>query len=202
MTSERKRQANRANAQASTGPKTASGKKRSALNARQHGLNMSVLHDPVLVKEVEVLARQFAGTSSSAEVLYCARRVAEAQVDLQRVRAYRLRYIRQALADPNFVGITAEELHVRLSIRWIELERRGHFPAWGFAHLNPEPLEGPQKLATIFSDLVRHMSVLERYERRALSRRRLAIRDLDAAQRGEREHGPGAGRTAAAPVLH
>ena len=67
MTSERKRQANRANAQSSTGPKTAKGKKRSAVNARRHGLNVSVLHDPLLAKEVEVLARRLAGPTASPE---------------------------------------------------------------------------------------------------------------------------------------
>ena len=70
MTSERQRQANRANAQSSTGPKTAKGKKRSAVNARRHGLNVSVLHDPLLAKEVEALARRLAGPTASPEILF------------------------------------------------------------------------------------------------------------------------------------
>ena len=108
MTSERKRQANRVNAQASTGPKTAKGKKRSALNARRHGLNTSVLQDPfwgpLAQKDLEGLAQRFAGSSRSPAVLAHARRAAEAHLDLQRVRACHDHFVERTLADPNFVG--------------------------------------------------------------------------------------------------
>jgi len=61
MTSAQKIKTNRANAQASTGPKTAQGKARTARNARRHGLSLSVISDPVLSEQVEVLAREIAG---------------------------------------------------------------------------------------------------------------------------------------------
>jgi hypothetical protein len=61
MTSERQLRANRANAQASTGPKTRRGKIRAAQNARRHGLRLSVLSDPLLCEDAETLACALAG---------------------------------------------------------------------------------------------------------------------------------------------
>ena len=98
MMSERKQRSNRANARLSTGPKTAKGKARASKNARRHGLNLPVLRDPSLAKEVETMACRIAGEGASGELLARARAIAEAQIDLQRVRLYRLRRMQQALA--------------------------------------------------------------------------------------------------------
>ena len=77
MISVRKIEANRANAKASTGPRTARGKHRVAQNARRHGLSLPIVSIPALSQQAESLARDFAGESADQELLDLARRVAE-----------------------------------------------------------------------------------------------------------------------------
>ena len=100
--------------------------------------------------------RRLAGPTASPELLVCARRVAEAQIDLQRVRACRHHHIERDLADPEFVGAELARVKYTVSKRWLELvqtDRTSRFPGLGLGiSENPTPLEGPEKLATILSD--------------------------------------------------
>jgi hypothetical protein len=89
MTTARQIEANRANARSSTGPRTDKGKARASRSALRHGLSIPVLADPALSKKVEDLAVKIAGENASPVLLELARAVAEAQIDLDRVRAAR-----------------------------------------------------------------------------------------------------------------
>ena len=81
---------NRRNARRSTGPKSAAGKAKVAKNALRHGLAIPARLDPALNREIEGFAELIAGASASAFLLDCARRIAEAQIDLRRIRRVQL----------------------------------------------------------------------------------------------------------------
>jgi hypothetical protein len=175
VASTRKVKANRANARASTGPKTAQGRARTARNALRHGLSVPVFSDSVFSEEVDALAREIAGPDANAEALELARRVAEAEIDLRRVRYARHQLLSSALSDPDY------ESHARDALVYRCMRVDGPFtpmPYQVVEFLESKP-EGPVKLAMILADKARQLLAMDRYERRALSRRKFAIRVYD-----------------------
>jgi len=183
VTSERKIRANRANAQASTGPKTTRGRSHAARNALRHALSLPVYSDPVLSEEVEVLAREIISTDANPEIQELARRIAEAQIDLRRVRHARHQILSQALSDPDYESTAMLGKKAALAIRILrhsDLDTPMSNEVMEF--LSSKPV-GPNKFATILADKARQLLALDRYERRALSRRKFAIRAFDAQGR-------------------
>ena len=178
MTSDRKIKANRANARASTGPKTAQGRARTARNALRHALSLPVCSNPALSEEVETLAREIAGPGANAETKELARRVAEAQIDLRRVRYARHKLLSDALADPHYDSRRGKR--EKMAVLGSLLRKNApDLPVENLvAFLNSTP-QGPHKFATILSQEAKQLLAMDRYERRALSRRKSAIRAFD-----------------------
>jgi hypothetical protein len=184
LTSDRQRRANQANANASKGPKTKAGKARSARNALRHGLSIPVNKEPSLSIHAEEIAHQLAGPDPDEALLDRARAVGEAQVDLNRVRARRNELVARLLADPEYQPLSAYKNQLR-KMRTIDRIARTLGTSFGFDDVEPlielKPLKDDEKFATVVGDRIRELGALDRYERRAISKRKSAIRAFDSA---------------------
>ena len=69
-------------------------------------MSLPIYSDRALFEEVEALAREIAGKDANAEIQELARRVAEAQIDLRRVRAARHRLLCETLSDPYYGNLS------------------------------------------------------------------------------------------------
>jgi hypothetical protein len=176
VTSERKIQANRANASSSTGPRTRDGRARSATNSLRHGLSLPIQVSPLLYEEAHALARRIAGPRASANVKMLALRVAEAEVDLRRARTRRQLFLSGWLSDPNFRPPTKVHIGTLRDLRALGMS------ATAGTEVTSPPLGSPEKLAAIMLQETESILRIDRYEQRARSRLKFAIRDFDEAR--------------------
>ena len=162
----------------STGPKTSAGKARSSRNAFQHGLSIPVRDNPGFDHEIERWAQAIAGKNALPAHLALARRIGEAQVDLNRVRKAK----RAALENPikRIKPLSAMKA-VRACID--HLEGRANPDTQYFlcrlegldTNLQRVPLEEGYDI------MLDELRRLDRYERRALRRRSEAVRVFELA---------------------
>ena len=180
MATEREIAANRRNARKSTGPRSSAAKKRASRNAYRHGLTLSLTSSTALAKWLDALARKIAGNSKEEIILAHARAAAQAELDLARVRMAKIALIERvsalgALDAPQLFGSVMKRL------RYYELVLAGKPP-----YVIPEPIdplstmpaEEPERTAEAVRRTLPDLLKLDRYERRAVTRRDRAIRQI------------------------
>ena len=175
MASERQIAANQRNARKSTGPRSGAGKKRAGRNAYRHGLTLSITSTAAYAKQLETLVREIAGDSEDAIVLEHARAVAQAELELARVRRAKVALIERASAfgelDPPQAFSTVTEIK-----RFFNALDRGRL-------IVPKPIDAsatmpsqePDRSAEALRRALPELRKLDRYERRAAARRDRAV---------------------------
>ena len=176
MSSQARKESSRRNGKKSKGPKSDEGRQRSSRNSLSHGLSLPILADPHLSSQAERLAQLIAGADASEGRMYEARLIAEAQMELQRVRRLRL----ERLALPSLVNKPVTLKSLRVMIKLVEANIVDDWEQMDIVERFVEDLlpEAEQPLEQKIDGVVRSFSRLDRYERRALSKRKFAIRRL------------------------
>jgi hypothetical protein len=205
MTSDRQRAANRANAQRSTGPRSFSGKAIASQNALRHGLSSRLGEDPEQDQREEALAQTIAGPEAGSSELHYARTVSGATLQLTRIRALRATLMDPAAREREVFSWSMPkrvcwQRHYRartLNFRSVA-DRAEQDPGDGstfgerffqiaapLERIPPAP-SGPEANTVILSRFIGEVLKLDRYERRELSRRKKALRALEALRTSQR----------------
>ena len=207
MASEKQIEANRRNAKRSTGPKSTNGKAIASRNAFRHGLASSRIFTVDNLERVGRLAGMISNASAGSFELEQATIIAECQILISLTRAARIELIEKmrtcaAASDFNYdqmlnevkqgklrsamrrlkqATLAVQALH-RDCEEYVSARRKG--PSEG--NIIPEDpfvlYMRPRNDVVSFELALPHLLALDRYERRALSRRRRAIAAISALQ--------------------
>ncbi len=176
MTSDRRTASNGSNGRRSRGPRTAVGKATSSRNALRHGLAISVRNEPALCAEIETLARAIAGNGADNFQLSQARIIATAQLDLLRVHGAKVSLMNSKAGGGILSKEGTDDVMLNLQSDDARLEARSDDPS-----CETKLAQEFAKVSTI--EVLQGLTKLDRYEGRAISRRRRAMRALLAYQR-------------------
>ena len=174
MASERQIAANRANAGKSSGPRSSAGKSRASRNAYRHGLSLSITSSAAVARQLDKLVRKIAGNTEDAILLERARALAQAELDLARVRRAKVALIARASA---FAELEPPQLFSSMTqiIRAINALDRGSSLPEPIDASATMPSQDPDRSAEAVRRVLPELRRLERYERRAAARRDRAV---------------------------
>jgi hypothetical protein len=178
MASERQIAANRRNANKSSGPRSAAGKKRASNNAYRHGL-FSKRDRAAVAEEMEAFAHKIADRTSGAIALEHARIVAEAENELALIR-----HAKRALIDRTGIFDSFKTPRPFLTDPrkdpWLmsaTVRGRKSQPIKAEDFLSPMQQEEAERSAAI-KRVLSELTNLSLYEKRAAARRDRTIRKL------------------------
>jgi hypothetical protein len=190
--SERQLAANRRNAARSTGPRTRAGKMRSRRNALRHGLAASLADHTLAPPEVDNFSNLIVGDRPSSSACNYAREAALAELDILKVRAARVAIFESvapqlSLLSPDREGsILREEQQIELGRRTLEQLLQASLISRKFRGAVRQLLTTEQA-PDLFAKAAKAILKLDRYELRALARRRRALRQLDVVRQADNE---------------
>jgi hypothetical protein len=180
MASERQIAANRRNARKSTGPRSGAGRKRASRNAYRHGLTLSISSTAAFAKQLDKLVHKIAGDTEDEIVLERARAVAQAELELVRLRRAKVALIERASAfgelDPPQLTAAGFSRLLNAVLRGRDIETIDASAAM--------PSQEPERSGEAVRRVLPELRKLDRYERRAAAQRDRAVLDLSDRRKG------------------
>jgi len=184
MASKKQIEANRRNARKSTGPRSASGKTRASRNAYRHGLSRPMLGAEHR-RAVEALASRILAEHGNAKELHAlasARAMAEADLELARIRRSKVALIERAHAlgrlEPRKLFCTNRDEAAWAAQYFLGATLGNIRPKCAVDTLPPLPDKEPQRTAEAVRRVLPDLARLARYEARSIKRRDRAIHAL------------------------
>jgi hypothetical protein len=176
VASERQIAANRRNALKSTGPKSDQGKKRAARNSTRHGLNNT--SSGADNEEVESRARQIGAGFFEGSILEQVRTAARAQLRLERIQELKAEVV-DRISEFDAVKLRPRPKPITAGIRDNRVQQFNQRSDWRRVDLlypiDPDDRDRiNQQLRRSLPELKR----LDRYERRAISERERAMKEI------------------------
>jgi hypothetical protein len=151
------------------------GRKRASRNAYRHGLTLSINSTAAYAKQLDKLVREIAGESEDAIVLERARAIAQAELDLARVRRAKVALIERASA---FGELDPPRLTVTQTIQLLNAFERGRPMPKPIDASTTMPSQEPERLAEAVRRVLPQLRKLDKYERRAAAQRERAVLEL------------------------
>jgi hypothetical protein len=177
MATEKQIAANRGNAAKSTGPRTTRGKKRVGRNALRHGLSLGLPYTHHTSKHLDQRAHEIAGECGDQVTLGYARVIAEADLDLARVRQVKVAVIAHVSAFGARDPARLRSKGIMRSLK--QYDEADDSPLSSATEARPPAMPSElERSAETIRRALPELLKLDRYERRAAARRDRAVRRI------------------------